>query len=73
MGSARFLEFYPLSEIVSLLVEITNLDMDIKRTYLLKRQSLISEVPACRISEYHSTAAAYAVRMTNKRTYLKVW
>lgn len=52
LGLATFLQCHPLSEnAVSLLVEITDSKLDMKQLYLLKRQLLLSEVPACRISE----------------------
>lgn len=52
LGLASFLQCHPLSEnTVSLLVEITDSKLDLKQLYQLKRQLLLSEVPACRISE----------------------
>lgn len=51
LGLASFLQCHPLPEnAISLLVEVTDSKLDIK-LYQLKRQLLLSEVPACRISE----------------------
>lgn len=52
LGLASYLQCHPLLEnAVSLLVEITDSRLDMEQLCLLKRQLLLSEVPACRISE----------------------